>query len=109
MAKYKMIVLSKPVADREAEYNDWYQNLHLGQVVAIKGFKGAQRFRLSQTMGDGQAYPYLAIYDIETDNLGGVLQDLQGRAGTENMIISGALSNDVAAVVYEEFGAPVKS
>ena len=29
MRRYKMITLSNPTAGREAEYNDWYQNVHL--------------------------------------------------------------------------------
>ena len=47
MAKYKFIVFSKPVAGKEEEYNDWYQNRHLGEVVQTPGFVAAQRFSLA--------------------------------------------------------------
>jgi len=37
MAKYKMVTLTNPVEGREEAYNDWYQNVHLPEVVAYKG------------------------------------------------------------------------
>lgn len=111
MPKYKFIVLTEPVEGRDAEFNDWYQNVHLGDVVAIEGFTAAQRFRFAKTLGGGEdeAFPYLAIYEIETDDIDEVLAELNRRRGTERMGISEALGPKVYAVVYEEFGSPVES
>jgi len=33
MPRYKMVVYSRPAPDREDEYNDWDQNVHLGAGV----------------------------------------------------------------------------
>jgi hypothetical protein len=107
MLRYKLIALTAPVSgEREEEYNDWYQNVHLGQLVAIDGIKSAQRFRLLFNVGEGEASPYLAIYDIETDDIEGVVKEISSRAGTERMIMSEALG-DPRAIVYQEFGPPV--
>jgi hypothetical protein len=107
MPRYKLIALTAPVSsEHEDEYNDWYQSIHLGQVVAIDGIKSAQRFRLAINMGEGEASPYLAIYDIETDDIEGVMREIASRAGTERMIMSEALAPPTA-IVYEEFGPPV--
>src|SRR5690606_19186746 len=43
---YAYVVLSNPVPGRDQEYNDWYSNRHLADVVAVPGFVSAQRFRL---------------------------------------------------------------
>lgn len=109
MPKYKLVVLSRPVEGREGEYNEWYQNKHLGEVVAIDGIKLAQRFRLARPLSEGETHPYLAIYEIETDNLDSVLAEFNSRPGAGQMFISDSLDmNPLYAAVYEEFGAPVK-
>ena len=45
MPRYNLIVLTNPVDGREDEYNDWYTNVHLDDVLKIPGVVGAQRFR----------------------------------------------------------------
>jgi hypothetical protein len=103
--------MSKPVAGREQEYDDWYQNTHLRDVVAIKGFKSAQRFRWQQSVMPGaELPPYLAIYDIETDDINGAIQEMMKRAASGQMVISTALSTEGGfAAVYEESGPLVKA
>jgi len=111
MAKYKFIVFSKPVEGKEAEYNDWYQNRHLGEVVQTPGFVAAQRFQLSHDLiGDGSAYPYMAIYDIEADHWSQPFAALQESAGEGGgMFMSDAIDlSTVRANVYEVFGDEVR-
>src|SRR6202162_1389686 len=43
---YVYMVMSDPLPGREAEYNDAYQNMHMGDLVQLPGWTGAQRFRL---------------------------------------------------------------
>ena len=109
MSRYVLVVFTNPVEGREDEYNDWYQNVHLGDVVAVKGFKSAQRFRLVKPLNDQKAYPYLAIYEIETDDIEAALDDMQSRANTPRMMLSPALSEDLYAVTYEPFGPKVEA
>jgi hypothetical protein len=109
MPKYKLIVMTRPVAGREQEYNDWYQGSHLPDLVSIYGVKSAQRFRLSRTVvADPAPLPYLAIYDIETDDIDKTLDDLRTRVGSGQIFVSSALSKeDYFGAVYEEFGPAV--
>ena len=45
MPKAIMFVQSKPSSpDREDEYNDWYTNTHLPEVLDIPGITAARRF-----------------------------------------------------------------
>jgi hypothetical protein len=106
MNRYKMIVMTAPVEGRESEYNDWYQNTHLDQVVAIDGFKSAQRFQLTTSLGSNESPPYLAIYEIETDDIDTVVEKMKTLAGTQNLIVSDALGSSFAAV-WKELAAPV--
>lgn len=108
MAKYKLLVMTKPVEGREREYNDWYQNVHLVDLVDIPGVKSAQRFRLKLPVAPGaERLPYVAIYDIETDDIAGVMKELTGRVADGRMVISDAMSKENFGGVYEEFGALV--
>ena len=52
---------------REAEYNDWYDNIHMPNVLATPGFVSAKRYENS-TPQEGRG-KYIAVYEIETDDL----------------------------------------
>jgi hypothetical protein len=110
MSKYKLIVMTQPVEGREQEYNDWYQGSHLPDLVSISGVQSAQRFRLSRTVvAEPGPLPYLAIYDIETDDIDKTLNELRTRVGTGEIFVSSALSKEqYFGAVYEEFGPAVK-
>ena len=103
-----MLVMSQPVAGREDEYNDWYQHVHLHEVVALPGFTSARRFRRARSLVAGDTYPYLAVYEIETDDIDAVLDGLRAAAENKDLNMSDALdTGHTRAVVYEEFGAVV--
>lgn len=110
MKKYKLLVMTFPVAGKEDEFNDWYTNTHLDQVVALPGFVSAQRFSLTQNMVEGStSFPYCAIYDIETDNYEAAMGELVGQAGDGNMLMSDSLDVESANVwLFEEMGGLVK-
>ena len=80
------IVLSNPLEGKEKEYNEWYSNVHLKEVVQIPGFISAQRFRLTQEQQlDIQPYKYMAIYEIENENIGTAIRNLNESAGKLTM------------------------
>lgn len=89
MAKHLLVVLTNPVHGKDDEYNGWYTNQHLGDVVGIDGYVAATRYKLSdaQISGGQLPYEYLAIYEVETDDLPATAKRL---TGTE-MYISPAL------------------
>ena len=89
MARHILVVLSNPVEGKDDEYNDWYTNQHLGDVTRIDGYVSASRYKLSeaQLSGGQLPYGYLAIYEVETEDLPATAKKL---TGTE-MYISPAL------------------
>lgn len=102
MARYTFVVLTDAVEGQEDEFNDWYNNRHLGDVVNIEGFVSAQRFRLSQTDPAQQfSHKYLALYEVETDDLEKVRHAL-AETPAERMPISPALDRPNAVACYFE-------
>jgi hypothetical protein len=102
MARYVYTVFSNAVAGREEEYNRWYSEQHLDDVLRVPGFVAAQRFRLALEDAAAPAQ-YLAIYELETDDPSKTLAELHTCAGTPAMPISPAL--DVAVVKALLYGA----
>jgi hypothetical protein len=93
--KYCYVVFSNPTSEREDEYNKWYNEVHLPDVLAVPGFVSARRFKIAQ---DDNKLPasYLALYEMETDDPETSLQDLASRAGTPTMMLSDALDVNTA-------------
>jgi hypothetical protein len=104
MAKYTFIVMTNPVAGKEAEYNDWYNKHHVPDVLNVPGFVCAQRFRLADTQFGREAsreHKYLALYEIETDDLAGALKELRTRGGTPEIVSSDAIDvKNVATYIF---------
>ncbi len=96
----KLLVFSKPVsAEREDEYNRWYDDVHLADVCSLASVTGARRFKVSDTqmsMMGAPDYEYVAIYDF-TGPPGAVLDGLS--AGGTSWEISPALDTASARVV----------
>ncbi len=92
---------------RENEFNDWYDNVHLPDILETPGFLRAVRYEnTSPAEGQGK---FIAMYEIETDDLASTLAKFdeivnarakQGRMSDLVMAVGGGL--------YRQVGAPVK-
>lgn len=82
MAKCKLIALTTPVAGKEGQYHDWYQNVHLPEILSLPGGVSAQRFKLVAKMIGADENQYLAIYDFECDDPGVTLGAMGEAAGS---------------------------
>jgi hypothetical protein len=69
MAKYLLIVFSdcKEPA-REKEFNDWYSNMHVPDMLEVPGMIRATRW-MSAEPERSQHRKYLALYEMETDDI----------------------------------------
>jgi len=95
MADYRMIVLTRPVEGREDEYNKWYSDIHLPEVLMTEGFVAAQRFKLVDGQ-DGPA-PYLAIYEVVSDDFPTSFAKLIKRVEDGEVMMSSALDTSAAS------------
>lgn len=94
-----MVVQSRPVAGREDEYNAWYDDVHLPEVLTVSGFVSAQRYVTASTDG-AEPYPYLAVYEIEGDGA----QVVAGLFAA-GLAESSAIDEDVVVRTYRTIGA----
>jgi hypothetical protein len=64
----KMLVFTNAVDGRDDEFNRWYDEVHLPEVLALDAFTGATRHRVTDAqMYPDQSHRYLAIYEFEGD------------------------------------------
>jgi len=103
MARFSFVVYSNPAEGREQEYNDWYSNQHLRDLLAIPGVISARRFKLSGTQirNAAQTYQYLAIYDIEADDVSSFIEEMKLRTANGDIARSTAMSGDVLPLFWE--------
>jgi hypothetical protein len=66
MSKSILVVISTPIPGQEEEYNRWYSDQHLRDVLALPGFTAAQRFKSAVSTPSGVPGSYLAIYEYES-------------------------------------------
>jgi hypothetical protein len=73
MAKGIFLALSNATSDDvHDEFNQWYDDVHAKEVLALDGVTSCRRFRLAshQIMpgDDAGGYRYLALYEVEVDD-----------------------------------------
>jgi hypothetical protein len=99
MSSLRFMVFTNPVEGREDEYNDWYSGQHLDDVLALRGFKAAQRFKFNPgQLGPEAPFTYLAIYEVEgltVEEAEAALLD--AASDRERMPISKAMSKERAS------------
>jgi hypothetical protein len=104
MAQYCFIVVTDAIPGREEEFNAWYDQVHLADVLRVPGFVAAQRFKLAQPDGSLPGR-YLALYEIETEDPQAALEELTRRSGTQSMMISEAMDmSKVSATLFAALG-----
>jgi hypothetical protein len=103
MKDFSYVVLSNPVPGRDDEYNEWYSERHLADVMAVPGFVSAQRFRLRDTQAEGAPQQhYMAIYNMRTDDPEEVIVRLTALVETGKMEMTEAFSYEgLSTVLYE--------
>jgi len=104
MGRHIFAVLTNPVEGQEAEFNDWYDNRHVHDVLKLPGAVSAQRFKLSPEQSAATPYRYLVIYELDTDKLAETIRELKAKDGTDAMPGSPALASGILASFFEPIG-----
>ncbi|HEY6532314.1 MAG TPA: hypothetical protein VIY72_08430 [Acidimicrobiales bacterium] len=88
-----MVVQSGPREGREDDFNDWYSNVHVPEVLSVDGFVGARRFRAL----DGDHY--LTVYELEADDITVPVAEFRDRSAAGETTRSDSLRTDPPPVV----------
>jgi hypothetical protein len=98
VAKALMVTYSRPASpDQEDEYNDWYDNTHLPDILCVPGVVSARRFKLSRAQigePDGSLPEYVAVYDLDAPDIQALLDRLRTRRDKGEIYFSDALQKD---------------
>lgn len=105
--KYLQLVLTSPAVDAEDDFNEWYDNVHVPEVLKMPGFVSGRRFRLvSPDPADSPSC--LAVYEIESDDIQATLQMIPDMARSRTK--STAIDINVSVVrMYEAIGTLQRS
>ena len=95
MVTYHVTIRSAAVAGREADYEQWYNNTHLGEVLQVGGFVSGQQFRLPETSAEG--HTHVAIFELESDDPAASLAELGETFASGQMTPTDALDTDIPA------------
>lgn len=61
-----LLVFTEAAAGREDEFNSWYEDVHVPEMLTVPGIKAVQRFRGQPGMrGEDPEHRYLAIYEVD--------------------------------------------
>jgi len=103
VAKYVFVVFTEPVEGRESDYNAWYSDVHIADVLALDGIVGARRFKLAQMDPPQDGHPpYLALYEIEVDDVSKIPAAIRQAVAEGRMPISDALDQSRNVTAFYE-------
>ena len=97
MAKHILVVLTNAVSEeREKDFNDWYSNRHIHDVLKLPSFTSATRYVASAAQWAPQppSWKYLAIYEVDdpaqaADAIRNAVADPNKMSGSDSLDISG--------------------
>ncbi|MCC6209873.1 MAG: hypothetical protein IT513_02405 [Burkholderiales bacterium] len=61
MTRAVMVMMTDVSDGLEAEYNRWYNEIHLPEVLTVPGVLSGRRFRIC-----GEGIRYMALYELES-------------------------------------------
>lgn len=97
MARFDFMVLSRCTPGAEAEFEDWYINQHLPDVVAIDGVVSGRltRIRLQKVYDlDAPQWGYMTHYVLEDEDPQIVVDRIMAVSGTDTMPLTPSLNKE---------------
>ena len=91
MARYLQVVTTRPHPGAEDQFNHWYDTVHLPEVLTLDGVVSAHRFTIAHPTDD-DGPQYVALYELETEDLTATLAYLD--AALDTLTMSSALDVD---------------
>ena len=64
MSRNLMLVFTNAEPGKDEEFNRWYDEVHVGEVLGVTPIKACTRYRVAD---DDPGYRYVAIYEFEGD------------------------------------------
>jgi hypothetical protein len=106
MARFLQVVMTSPQPGREEDFNKWYSEEHLPDVLGVDGIVAAQRFEFVASNGSADpAQRYLALYEVEADDHEEAIAKLNAAlAEPGRMRVSDSLDRDFRQWYFRPLG-----
>lgn len=91
MKKYMLIVMSNPIQGKDEDYKKWYIEQHIPDCLKIKGFVNGKLLASTEPQHPIQKqiqYKYVAVFNIETNAIDVLINELKNRMNTPFMLFS---------------------
>jgi hypothetical protein len=88
MPKYRLVMLSQALPGRDEDYERWYDETHIPDMLQVPGFTACQRFRIVKNVLGETTYPYCTIYEMEADSADAALGAMFGAMQSGKMRMS---------------------
>ncbi len=93
-----LAVQTSPKPGEDEQFNDWYNTAHVPEILASEGFLLGRRFRAVRAPGDTGSntnwLKYVAVYDIESNDLAASYASLTERFRSGTMTPADHVSVD---------------
>jgi hypothetical protein len=77
---YRMLVFSSPTAGTDADFNQWYEQQHVPDVLRVPGFISGRRFvSLDPQQTTLGLPPYLVVFELKSADLKATGQEIGAR------------------------------
>lgn len=109
------MVFSNPLPGRDDEFNEWYDNVHVPQLLAVPGMLSAQRYALRDTemyRAPGGSIPehrYAIIYEMAGD-IDAIMQRIREEVAAGHIVMHDSLDmNSWRLAFWTPYGAKVEA
>ncbi len=108
MTKQLVLVLTEPTEGKEEAFNEYYEQLHLKEVLSSTELKSAQRYQLVDQVGEDCPLPYLALYEGDSSDTASFIENLNETRSQRQQ--SDSLNKRTARIwVFEAIGPEHKA
>jgi hypothetical protein len=103
--------MTRPVPGREEEFDRWYREEHLPDLLGVDGVIAAQRFEFATAFGSpGPDHRYLALYEVEADSPEAAIATLTAALREPGRVrSSGSLDRDFRQWYFRPLGERITS
>jgi hypothetical protein len=107
-----MVFSNASSPEQEADFNRWYDEVHLKEVLAVPGVVAASRYVLDEAQmmpgEDGFGRRFLAIYEIEAEDLEQVRDRIRATSGDRTHSAALELDPLPAMAIYRSLGSRIE-
>jgi hypothetical protein len=100
MATYSFPALGNAESGGEDEFNHWFTNRHILDVLKVLWFVARQRFVQSKgpTVSLSTEWTHLAVNEADTDDIASTITELRRRNRTDAMPVGDALARTMLLI-----------